>query len=53
VNLGPSVNSKGLDFRPGISFDGKALYFHSDRPSWYGGSDLDLYVATRTKIKTN
>ena len=49
VNLGPVVNSSGVDQRPSLSWDGTALYFLSDRP---GGSGLtDLWVTTRTKIK--
>jgi hypothetical protein len=46
-SLGPIVNSDVLDFRPGISFDGTALYFHSARDGGFGG--YDLYVAKRTK----
>ncbi len=55
ANLGAVVNSAvvigttGLDFRPALSFDGTALYFHSDRPGGFGG--FDLYVTTRTKLK--
>jgi hypothetical protein len=48
VNLGPVVNSAYLDFRPAISFDGTALYFHSARPGGIG--EYDLYVTTRTRI---
>jgi hypothetical protein len=48
VNLGAVVNSSVLDFRPAISFDGTALYFHSERSGGYGG--YDLYVTTRSKI---
>jgi Tol biopolymer transport system component len=49
VNLGSVVNSTVLDFRPALSFDGTALYFHSERPGGFGG--YDLYVTTRTKLK--
>jgi hypothetical protein len=55
VNLGAVVNSPvlsgttGLDIRPALSFDGTALYFHSDRPGGFGM--YDFYVATRTKLK--
>ena len=45
VNRGPNVNSPYLDVSAGISSDGLALYFASDRPGGYGG--MDLYVATR------
>jgi len=50
VNLGAVVNSTYLDFRPAISFDGTALYFHSARPPG-GSANYDLYVTTRTKEK--
>jgi len=49
VNLGAVVNSAVLDFRPAISFDGTALYFHSERPGGFGA--YDLYITTRTKLK--
>jgi len=49
TNLGAMVNSTALDFRPAISFDGTALYFHSARLGGFG--DYDLYVATRTREK--
>ncbi len=45
-NLGPTVNSSGLEFSPTLSRDGKRLYFASTRPSGCGGEDL--YVSTRT-----
>jgi hypothetical protein len=53
VNLGAAVNSAYLDFRPAISFDGTALYFHSARPGGIGGGivEYDLYITTRTKLK--
>jgi Tol biopolymer transport system component len=53
TNLGAVVNSTDLDFRPAISFDGRALYFHSARPGGFGAypTDYDLYVATRTREK--
>jgi Tol biopolymer transport system component len=53
VNLGAVVNSAYLDFRPAISFDGTALYFHSARLGGIGGGimEYDLYVTTRTKLK--
>ena len=40
LNLGPEVNSSYDDYGPGISFDGSALYFSSDRPGGSGGFDL-------------
>jgi serine/threonine protein kinase/Tol biopolymer transport system component/Tfp pilus assembly protein PilF len=48
-NLGPLVNSSGLDSHASISADGLELYFVSNRPGGYGQGDL--YVtrrATRT-----
>ena len=45
VNLGATVNSSGLDFAPALSPDGHDLYFNSDRPGGFGGSDI--YVASR------
>ena len=48
ADLGATINSTDLDFRPAISFDGEVLYFHSARPGGFGG--YDLYVTTRTKI---
>jgi len=44
-NLGPLVNSSGLDAGAGISADGLELYFRSNRPGGYG--QFDLYVARR------
>jgi hypothetical protein len=48
VNLGPVVNSSVTDARPSLSWDGTALYFHSNRPGGSGG--VDLWVTTRTKL---
>lgn len=51
VNLGYVVNSADyLDFRPALSFDGRALYFHSDSARGDGWGDYDLYVTTRTRL---
>jgi len=36
VNLGPVVNSDGLDQDPTLSPDGRSLYFASDRSGGYG-----------------
>jgi hypothetical protein len=47
VNLGPLVNSAGIDQRPYIASDRQTLYFASDRAGGFG--DLDLYVTTRTR----
>lgn len=49
VNLGPVINSAGVDGRGALSFDGTALYIHSTRPGGFG--DFDLYVSKRTKLK--
>ncbi len=32
INLGPMVNTSGLDYAPTVSADGRTLYFVSDRP---------------------
>ena len=46
VNLGPGINTASQDRRPGLSSDGRELFFDSDRPGGFGG--LDLYVSRRT-----
>lgn len=45
VNLRSIVNSSVYDAVPCISSNGLSLYFHSDRPGGYGGSDI--LVTTR------
>ena len=45
VNLGPTINSAGMDCTPWITQDGLELYLSSDRPGGYG--DVDIWVATR------
>jgi len=45
VNLGPTVNSPGLDADPDISADGLRLFFASNRAGGYGG--VDLWMAAR------
>ena len=45
VNLGQPVNTPSYDGQPGISADGRALYFSSDRPGGFGNQDL--WVTTR------
>lgn len=40
VNLGPAMNTAGLESGPALSKDGLSLYFHSDRPGGVGGSDI-------------
>jgi len=45
VNLGPSVNSSSVDAEPGISGDGLALFFMSNRTG-----DYDIWVTTRPSV---
>ena len=40
VNIGPAVNSSSAEAGPGISADGRTLYFHSNRSGGSGGNDL-------------
>jgi Tol biopolymer transport system component len=40
TNLGPTINTPGLDSGPALSKDGLSLYFYSDRPGGFGGSDI-------------
>jgi hypothetical protein len=44
-NLGPVVNTANVEACSAISADGLTLYFNSNRPGGYGGSDL--YITTR------
>lgn len=44
-NLGPAVNTEFWESSPSLSPDKSTLYFSSDRPGGYGGSDL--YVSHR------
>ena len=45
VNLGPTINTQGLEMGPFIAADGKTLYFSSNGHPGYGGRDL--YVSVR------
>jgi outer membrane protein OmpA-like peptidoglycan-associated protein/Tol biopolymer transport system component len=45
-NLGSYINSSTWDSQPYLSSDGSKLYFASDRPGGFGGTDL--YVSERT-----
>ncbi len=40
VNLGPNVNSSGIDASPNISADGLTLFLNSNRSGGLGNSDL-------------
>ena len=44
-NLGPTINGPFGESGPVVSIDGHKLYFSSDRPGGFGGSDL--YVSRR------
>ena len=44
-NLGPEINTPFNDLAPTLSVDGHAMYFASDRPGGFGGSDI--YVTRR------
>lgn len=48
VNLGATINSASVDSGPALSKDGRALYFHSNRPGGLGGNDI--YVARRNSV---
>ena len=45
-NLGPTINTAYDELFPELSRDGHELYFASNRPGGYGGSDL--YVSRRS-----
>jgi len=56
VNLGPVINTGpvtnitlGIEQRPALSFDGRSLYFFSDRDAGLGRS-TDLFVSTRIRL---
>jgi Tol biopolymer transport system component len=48
-NLGPNVNSAALEGRPSLSFDGRDLYFMSNRTGAVGSNDI--YVTHRIKVR--
>ena len=39
-NLGKNVNTEYWESQPTLSFDGRILYFVSDRPNGFGGRDI-------------
>ncbi|HVH68783.1 MAG TPA: hypothetical protein VM716_13020 [Gemmatimonadales bacterium] len=45
VNLGPGINSPGIESGPCLSPDGRLLFFQSDRPGGQGSNDV--YVSRR------
>lgn len=49
VNLGPVVNTAFTDAGNWISFDGRTLYFHSNRPG-SAGPALDIWATTRDRV---
>lgn len=40
INLGEAINTGHWESQPSISYDGKTLYFISNRPGGFGGSDI-------------
>jgi Tol biopolymer transport system component len=44
----PNVNSEFSEVGPGISRDGRSLYFGSDRPGGFG--NVDLWVSQRARV---
>jgi Tol biopolymer transport system component len=45
VNLGPPINTDANEQQPGLSSDGRQLFFASNRPGSLG--NLDIWVSTR------
>lgn len=39
-NLGPPVNTRHWETQPSVSYNGKTVYFASERPGGFGGSDI-------------
>ena len=48
INLGPPVNTGGMDAGSALSFDGTELYFTSNRTGGFGSRDI--YRSTRSKL---
>jgi len=52
TNIGGQVNSSYYDSQPTLSADGRTLYFVSDRPGGFGGSDIYTSQWTGTEWTT-
>lgn len=48
INLGPTINTAGIDAAPHLSQDGHLLFFSSVRSEGFGGNDI--WVSRRTHI---
>src|SRR5262245_28489681 len=48
VKLGSTINTTSAEFNPALSKDGLSLYFDSNRPGGFGGSDI--YVSQRDSV---
>lgn len=48
-NLGFPINTRAWESQPSLSFDGKTVYFTSDRPGGFGG--MDIWMSTYSKGK--
>ena len=48
VNVGPMINASSNERAPALSRDGHFLFFNSDRPGGFGGSDI--WVSWRAHI---
>ncbi len=58
INLGPVVNTRGVDYAPTITADGRTLYFVSDRPGSMlnksGDPSHDFWMAKKAEnLDTN
>jgi hypothetical protein len=51
VNLGSAINTESNDGAPSLSCNAKELYFYSNRPGGYGGTDL--YVSRRAQLSAD
>jgi len=40
INLGPPVNGRTWEAQPSLSYDGKTIYFSSNRPGGFGKTDI-------------